>query len=172
MHAKPIILDKTNKEDCSRSFDGVNCPPYLWAVGTRRVRSIEEMDRSISEMIWLGGKWNTFGNCLLENSVEKVLWFADFWRIIYNSVIRMRTMFTINRNESANSRLKGTEQYKLMHCARFTVLDLVGLLNEMDEKRLRNFCSLLGRQRSSVPLWQRTPRKRKQKCDATLIIDG
>lgn len=48
-------------------------------------------------------------------------------------MLRMQTMCTTNSNESANSRLEATEEYKLTICEGLKVVELVGSLREMDE---------------------------------------
>lgn len=163
VHAKRAILGKLNITDQHHL--------YTWAIGTRSVSYVEQVDEALTTMLQLGGKWASFASWINGNKVAHVLWFQVFHKQGWRSHPQQMVMWSTNGNESMHARIKGTTEYLMTNGQGLPALSLVNLLERLDTTDLSNLIG--GMQYTSIPLWRRSLRLKKRKLhDDKIVIDG
>lgn len=165
VHAKRIILEKLKIN--SNEID------YLWAIGTRKVDTQEQVIAALSKMKIEGGKWLSFANWLESNEVAKILWFQHYYKKNWNFVIARYAMWDTNANESINAQLKRSVEMLVTNGNGLSIVELVDLMKDIDKSACQNLEAVGHLQYSSTPLFQKKAKKRKNlERDDKIQIDG
>lgn len=162
VHAKRVILEKINISDEHNL--------YMWAVGTRRVRTIEERNECLSEMVRMGGKWAAFSQWMQDNYIANVLWFQDLHKCNLWGPFLLNVMHTSNANETENYRLKGCPSYLLTHGKGIQLCRLIRLLEQADQVDFDNLSGKNGVKFGTTPLFRRKRVRREN--DNVIDLSG
>lgn len=102
VHAKRTIRENVNNSEYSSL--------YQWAVGTRRLEDIIDIQRCLV-MKEYGEKWSNFSNWLLSNKIAFIICFQEHHKSMIWSTNSRFVMMDTNYNESKNNRLKASAEF-------------------------------------------------------------